>query len=177
MLLENGDPAQLPAVALCKLAENSSKSDSVLGIFSAINEEYGSGGQDIFTPRINNEKKAMLAKMTYWVFGLFWGISNRKRGIGIGTYERNTGVETYFRAYNRGRFKELVRAPATAFERRINLLSLAMPRWQVGNPLVFQPQESADFIEELVATRFRGGDGLSKLVDTVLGETVASAPT
>lgn len=176
LLIEAGDPGQLPAVALCRMGENSAKSDSSLALFSAAGE-VGSAGQDVYAPKnVSEAKRAMLAKTTAWCFALYPLISDRKRGIGVGSYARNVGVEWYARAWENGPFKQLVRAPATSFERRVQLLALAMPRWQVGNPLVFAPDLLDQDMEQMLLDRMRGTDGLSKLVDAALQAAVAAAP-
>lgn len=175
LLIESGDPGQLPAVALCRMGENSAKSDSSLALFSAAGE-VGRAGQDVYAPKnVSEAKRAMLAKTVAWCFGLYPLISD-KRGIGVGSYARNVGVEWYARAWEKGPFKQLVRASATPLERRVQLLALAMPRWQVGNPLVFAPDLLDQDMEQLLLDRMRGTDGLSKLVDAALQAAVAAAP-
>ena len=174
LLIEAGDPGQLPAVCLSRLSENSTKGDGALGLFS---DETGSAGQDVYSPKgVSDAKKAMLARMTAWCFALYPLISNQKRSIGIAAYARSTGLPWYARAWQTGSFKQLVRTPATPFERRIALLTLAIPRWQVGNPLTFAPELLERDIEELLRTRFRGDDALPRLVDTALQGAVRAAP-
>lgn len=75
LVIEHGDPAQNPAnLALCTLSQNSAKSDSVLGLFSAPGEVQGAAGQDVYSPGgVSDAKKAMLAKAVAMVFALYWG--------------------------------------------------------------------------------------------------------
>ena len=177
LLLEAGDPGQLPAVVPSRLSENSAKGDAALGLFSGPDERSGGSGQDVYTPRsVSDPKKALLAKTTAWCFALYPLISNKKRGAGIGSYARNTGVEWYARAWQNGPFQQLVRARATKHERRIALLCLAMPRWQVANPLIFEAGLLDDDTEQLLLDRFRGTDALSMLVDAALQGAVRGAP-
>eukprot|EP00966_Prymnesium_polylepis_P222793 5153900-Prymnesium_polylepis.1 len=75
LVIEHGDPAQNPTnLALCILSQNSAKSDSVLGLFSAPGEVQGAAGQDVYSPGgVSDAKKAMLAKAVAMVFALYWG--------------------------------------------------------------------------------------------------------
>jgi len=75
LVIEHGDPAQNPTnLALCTLSQNSAKSDSVLGLFSAPGEVQGAAGQDVYSPGgVSDAKKAMLAKAVAMVFALYWG--------------------------------------------------------------------------------------------------------
>jgi hypothetical protein len=176
LIIECGDPAQTPAVVLSTLAENSAKSDDALSIFAAPGEA-ARAGQGVYVPRnVSEAKKAMLAKTTAWIWGLYMLISDKKRTIAIGAYARSTGCAWYARAWQNGPFKQLVRTPASSYERRIQLLTLAMPRWQMGNPLVFNPGLLNAELEELLLRRFKGTDALPKLVDEALQAGVAGAP-
>lgn len=75
LIIEHGDPAQNPAnLVLCTLSQNSAKSDSVLGLFSAPAEVQGAAGQDVYSPSgVSEVKKAMLAKTVAMMFALYWG--------------------------------------------------------------------------------------------------------
>ena len=75
LVIEHGDPAQIPTnLVLCTLSQNSAKSDSVLGLFSAPGEMQGTAGQDVYSPEgVSDAKKAMLAKAVAMVFALYWG--------------------------------------------------------------------------------------------------------
>ena len=75
LVIEHGDPAQNPTnLALCTLSQNSAKSDSVLGLFSAPDDMQGAAGQDVYSPGgVSENKKAMLAKAVAMVFALYWG--------------------------------------------------------------------------------------------------------
>jgi len=87
----------------------------------------------------------------------------------------SVGVEWYARALKNGPFKDLVHAPATAFERRVQLLSAALPRWGVGNPFVFFPKMLDRRLQALLQARFEGRDATCQLVNAALS-TVAAAP-
>ena len=54
--------------------------------------------------------------------------------------------------------------PATAFERRINLITAAVPRWAACDPFTFDVGALDEDVQEVVGRRLRGSDGLSKLV-------------
>lgn len=105
------------------------------------------------------------------------GVSNKKRSAGIGAYyARGTGIEIYARAWENGPFKELVRRPASSFERRNALLMAAMPQWSTCNPLVFNHKLLDVCLERLLTARFKGMDELSRLVDATLQAGVVGAP-
>ena len=176
LLIELGDPAQFPAVVLSTLAENSSKSDSALGCFSVPAERSGGAGQDVYSPTSNRWKQQMLAKMVAQVFLAYPLISNKKRSRGVAAYgTASVGVSWYARAWSDGPFKDLVRAPASDFERRIQLVSAALPKWGVSNPFVWNPSALDGRLEELLQARFEGRDATCMLVNAALS-TVASAP-
>ena len=103
-------------------------------------------------------------------------ISDKKRSVGIGSYARSTGCATFARAWENGPFQALAGAQASDFERRVQLLSLGIGKWQVGNPLSFDPTLLDADASELLRLRFRGEDAISKLVDAALQAGVASAP-
>jgi len=180
LLLECGDPAQLPAVVICQLGENSAKGDKALGLFSSEDDsEAAVAGQGVYAPNdVSEEKKAMLAKMAVWVWGLYPLISDKMRSTGIGTYESSTGCAWWGRAWETGPFKEQVDQEATPFERRIQLLTMGIQSWRVGNPLVFgDPSQLLDYkMRSLIKRRFKGEDKLPKLVDRALQAAVALAP-
>ena len=72
-------------------------------------------------------------------------------------------------------FRQLVEAPPTAWERRIQLLCLGM-QWQVGNPLVLHTGVLDDALAALLGSRFRGDDPLLRLCDQALLDSVLRAP-
>ena len=188
-------------LVLCTLSQNSAKSDSVLGLFSAPGE-VGAAGQDVYSPvGVSGAKKAALAKVVAMVFALYWGappwarhqhaaraeragapcahagVTNKKRSAGIGAYyARGAGIEVYARAWQNGPFRSLVRRSASGFERRNALLTAAIPQWQTCNPLVFDPSLLDARLERLLLARFKGTDELSRLVDATLQANVAAAP-
>ena len=179
LIVECGDPGQLPAVVLSRLEENSAKGDDSISLF-AQEGEAERAGQGVYAPTgVSNPKIAMLARYIAWVWTLYPLISDKKRSIAIGAYARSTGCAWYARSWQHGTFQDLLLKPADEFERRIQLLSLAMPRWQVGNPFVFNPKLIDRNTEAalLVERRFKGTDGLPSLIDRALQAGVASAPT
>ena len=176
LLIECGEPAQTPAVVLSTLEQNSAKSDDSLSLFSVAGEA-SRAGQGVYAPRgVSEDKKAMLAKTVAWVWALYPLISDKKRSIGIGAYARSTGCAVYGRAWETGPFKQLTRLRATGFERRVQLLSLGMARWQCGNPLVFDAGLLDGDAEALLLDRFKGVDALPRLVDAALQAGVAAPP-
>ena len=176
LIIECSDPAQTPAVVISKLEENSAKSDDALALFSTAGEA-ARAGQGVYAPRnVSTPKKAMLAKTVAWVWLLYPLVSDKKRSVGIGAYARSTGSAWYARAFESGPFQALVQSVGTPFERRIQLLALGMPRWQVGNPLVFDASSVDDDVRRLLLDRFKGEDALPRLVDAVLQAGVVSAP-
>ena len=124
------------------------------------------------------KKKQMLAKYVCWVWLLYPLISDKKRSIAIGAYARSTGCAWYGRSWENGPFAEMARAVPTEFERRVQLLSLGMTRWQVGNPLVFNPKlfDGDTDHKRMLLARFKGNDKIPLLVDKALQAGVASAP-
>jgi hypothetical protein len=175
LLIECGDPAQTPAVVLSTLAQNSAKSDDSLSLFSA--DGAARAGQGVYAPRgVSEAKKAMLAKTVAWTWLLYPLVSDKKRSVGIGAYARSTGCAVYGRAWESGPFKRLSLLQATGFERRIQLLSLGMARWQCGNPLVFDVGLLDGDANTLLLNRFKGMDALPSLVDAALQAGVAAAP-
>jgi hypothetical protein len=119
----------------------------------------------------------MLAKSVAMVFALYWGISNKKRSAGVGAYyARGCCVEVYARAWENGPFKQLVRQPASKFERQNALLTAAVPHWSTCNALVLNPGLLDEKMERLLLARFRGTDELSRLVDAALQAGVVAAP-
>jgi hypothetical protein len=179
LILECGDPGQVPAVALCKLAENSAKGDSALMLFSNSDDvEAASAGQGAYSPTdVSEAKKRMLAKHAAWVWALYPLISDQKRSIGITSYDSSTGCAWWSRAWQSGTFQSQVDAPATDFEKRIHLLSLGIRSWRVANPMVFTPGYMIQDMKDYIGSRFSGTDALPKLVDSALRRSVARAPT
>ena len=70
----------------------------------------------------------------------------------------------------------MARQEPTKFERRIELLKLAMTKWGIGNAFVFDPSLLDGDFEELLLRRFAGSDCISKLVQRALVQNVAGAP-
>jgi hypothetical protein len=176
LLIETGNPAQLPAVVLARLTENSAKGDDALGLFLPDNETSTSG-QGLYTPSdVSIQKKNALAKTICWVFGLYPLISNRKTTSGVQGYSNGgTGVSWYARSWEHGTLKSRAYAKATAFERRVNFLTASMPQWGVSNPLVFHTSGLKD-MENMILKRFRGQCSTARLVDACLLREVVGAP-
>ena len=65
LIIEHGGEEQNPMnLVLCTLSQNSSKGDSVLGLFSPSGERQGTAGQGVYTPSgVSEAKQAMLAKI------------------------------------------------------------------------------------------------------------------
>ena len=117
--------------------------------------------------------------MVAYTVAVYWGVSNKKRSAGVGAYyARGVGIEVYARAWGEGAsvFKELVRRPASGFERRNALITAAIPHWQTYNALVFDSSLLDARMERLLLARFRGTDELSRVVDAALQAGVAAAP-
>jgi hypothetical protein len=174
LLSEAGSPAQLPAVVLCTLAENSAKGDDALGVWL---DDSASAGQDVYNPRVPDVKKAMLAKHVAWVFGLYALISNKKRTAGVTAYaDGATGVAWWARSWQRGSLRDAMLLPASGFERQVHLLSAAMPRWGICNPVVFDTSHLDSDMQSLLLDRLRGKCATAMLVDAALQAAVTEAP-
>jgi hypothetical protein len=94
----------------------------------------------------------------------------------VGPLSRTSGCEAFGRALNEGPLLELIRSPATEWERRMQLLNLAMGNWQVGNPLVLYEDPLTSELEALLLKRFQGTDALLQLCDEALKHSVLFAP-
>jgi hypothetical protein len=118
-----------------------------------------------------------MAKISTSMFALYPLISDRKSIAGIGGFASGgSGVSWYARAWEYGPMQELVRRTATDFERRVNLVTLAVPRWAVGDPLTLYPGRLDADLEQLVVRRMKGTDGVSHLVDAALRASVLAPP-
>jgi len=176
LLSESNDPAQVPAVVLCRLEENSAKGDESLGLFGA-SGEVPRAGQGVYSPTgVSVEKRQLLSRYVAWMWLLYPLIRDKKRSVGIGAYSRSTGCALYGRAWDSGVFKQLARSQPSGYERRVQLLSFAMTRWQVGCPLTFDPSLLDADGEALLEARFKGLDAIPSLVDAALQASVAAAP-
>ena len=85
----------------------------------------------------------------------------------------------YERAWktNRADFQDLILQEATAWERRIQLLNLAVKGWQVCNPLVlYGPTMFKSEFQDLLGDRFAGTDVLLDLCVEALVDSVLLAP-
>jgi hypothetical protein len=83
--------------------------------------------------------------------------------------------------------RSLIHGRVSAWERRRELLTMAIPGWSVGNPLVLyttllSDQEDAIIqgfgsdLDLLVKLRFSGSDRLLVVVDQALRDSVLLAP-
>ncbi len=175
LFLETRSPTQNPVnITISLLPENSEKGSNPIGLFSIPTEAKGKG---IYSPDlVSDEKKALLAKKTACMFLSYPSLSNKISSKGSASMSRSSGVELYARAFelNPG-FRELLNRPATKWERRIQLLNLAMP-WQVGNPLVLYEKIFNADLEILLVRRFKGEDRLLKLCDEAVANSVLLAP-
>jgi hypothetical protein len=173
LLVECAAPDQLPfQCVISRLSENSSKGSDVLSVFSPQSEASGKG---LYNPRISTAKKARLAKLVVSTFLLLPLLSNKKTSGGAAPYERASGVEVFARAWRFGPFRQLLERPATPFERRVALLTLAMPKWQICCPFAFGATLTVG-MERMLTDRFRGTDGISRLVDRALARSIEAAP-
>ena len=116
LIIEHGDAEQNPMnLVLCTLSQNSSKGDSVLGLFSPSDERQGTAGQDVYTPSgVSEAKQAMLAKIVAAMTATHVLITNKKRSAGVGAYHaRGSGIEVYARAWWRPNRAPPALCPAT----------------------------------------------------------------
>ena len=146
-----------------------------MGIFSLPLEQKA---KTIYTPLlVSKPKQALLAKAVAYSFLSYPALSNKGTSKGTAALHRGCGVETYARAWtNNPAFKQLVGAPATPWERRIQLLNLGIKGWQACNPLVFASNMLTDDLVDLLGARFRGDNPLLQLFDEALRDSVLLAP-
>ena len=176
LVLENRDGRQCPVgIHISLQPENSSKGAKPVGTFS-LPSESRDPKRVYATPLLPEPKRAQLAKSTAFGFLAYLGLSNQQTSKGSAPLAASSGVATYARAWvqNPG-FRQLVEAPPTAWERRIQLLCLGM-QWQVGNPLVLHAGVVNDDLAALLSSRFRGDDPLLRLCDQALLDSVLRAP-
>jgi len=176
LLIEAADPGEIAAATyISTLSQNSAKGDRAVGLF--LPGEGSSASQGVYVPRgVSEPKKRMLAKQVCWMFGILPLISDSQRRVGIGTFARSVGSQYYARAWRFGQLRPLATAPASAYERRIQLLCLAMPKWQFANPFTFRPSLLDDDVAGLLQKRFLGDDSIPALVDEALQQSIQSAP-
>ena len=176
LLIEAGDPGQLPiGVALSLLSENSGKSDLPLGHFQMESEQRSQG---LYYSKASLPKRARMARITTTMTTLYPLITDRKTAAGIGSFGTGggSGVSWYARAWQYGPMRELAQRPATAFERRINLITAAVPRWAICDALTFDTSALDANVHRVVERRWKGTDGIAKLVDSALRATVQAPP-
>lgn len=179
-ILETRQAEQNPAqITIALLSENSAKGSLPLGTFSLSDEAPGDG---VYTPALGSRspKRSLLARATVMPFLCYPGMSNKKSVKGKAAFATSSGVAVLGRAfdYNNTTFRRLVKQTPTAWERRIQLLCLALPQWQVGNPLtLYKNDVLTDEMWALAGARMKGNDALLKLCDEALGNSVLYAPT
>jgi len=175
LILESRSPAQNPVnITISLLEENSEKGSNPLGLFSIPSEVKGKG---IYSPDVVSEAKVrLLAKTTAFMFLMYPAVSNKTSSKGSARMSRGSGVQVYARALetNTG-FRNLIRTAATKWERRVQLLNLAM-QWQICNPLVLYSDMFTTELETLLLRRFKGEDSLLRLCDEAVENSVLLAP-
>ena len=177
-ILETRQAEQNPAqITIALLSENSAKGSLPLGTFSLPDEAKGDG---VYTPALGarSPKRSLLARATVMPFLCYPGMSNKKSSKGKAAFATSSGIAVLGRAfdYNSATFRRLVEQTPTAWERRIQLLCLALPQWQVGNPLTLYNNVLTDEFWALAGARMKGNDVLLKLCDEALGNSVLYAP-
>lgn len=175
LVFENRDGRHCPVgIHIALQTQNVAKGAFPLGIFS---REESRRSTQIYNADLPFKKQAQLAKSTAFAFLAYLGLSDKKNSKSLVALSKSCGVGVYEYAWqnNRDSFVRLIRAKATSWERRIQLLCLGMD-WQVGNPLVLYPDVFDDNLVTLLGLRFDGGDDLLKLCDEALTNSVLRAP-
>jgi|SaaInlV_125m_DNA_1040241.scaffolds.fasta_scaffold05237_4 hypothetical protein len=175
LIFENRDGRHCPVgIHIALQTQNVTKAAFPLGIFS---REESRRSTQIYNADLPFKKQAQLAKSTAFAFLAYLGLSDKKNSKSLVALSKSCGVGVYEYAWqnNKGNFVRLIRAKATQWERRIQLLCLGMD-WQVGNPLVLYPDAFDDNLVTLLGLRFAGGDDLLKLCDEALTSSVLRAP-
>ena len=179
-ILEAGVPAQLPAVVMCTLDENSRKGDNALGVW--LHDNNGSGSSGLFNPEsidddTDETNRVMLAKHVAWVFGLYPLITNKSRTAGVTRYDNGgTGVAWWARSWTHGTLEECMTTKSSAYERRINLITAALPQWGVCNPAVFDEALIDDDMKKMLFNRLKGTCSTATLFSDALFVYVSEAP-
>jgi hypothetical protein len=104
------------------------------------------------------------------------GVSNKRTSKGTAALQRSCGIEAYNLAWQEGSFERHLTGPVSAWERRMALLTLAVEKWQICNPLTLYSTTLTAPLKELLVKRFRGEDALLKLCDAALVDSVRAAP-
>jgi len=177
LILENRDGRQTPVgIHIATMTENSAKGSLPLGSFSIPSERTD---KNVYaTPLLSTQKRAQLAKSTAYSFLSYIGLSNKKNSKGVSRLANSTGVAVYARSYdeNGEALRALIETDATPWERRIQLLNLALD-WQVGNPLVLYGSNIlTDEMWRLLGERLRGSDPLLSVCDVAMRNSVLRAP-
>jgi hypothetical protein len=179
LLLETRDGTQNPTqIAIALKTENSKKGQRALGIFSPEDERTA---KYVYTPeQLSDAKKAALAKAIAYSFVAYPALSNKSTTKGVASLKKGSGVAVYGRAWKDGDMKPYVDMKPTGWERRIQLLNLAMPEWQTCNPFVLYHGNSSVASPDmamLIHRRFEGEDKLLQLCDEALGNSVVLPPS
>jgi hypothetical protein len=178
IILENGDAAQnVMNIVISTLESNSSKGSKSIGLFSTPSEQKSGAA---FAPGLVSDAKiAMLAKVVAGVFSSYIGVSNTGKSTkGVASLQRSSGDAVFARAFEQNNFSKWLLVPASAWERRMALLTLGIAEFQVGNPFVlYGPSTVTPELLDLLHSRFRGDtDPVLKLCDEALRDSVLRAP-
>ena len=167
LILENRSPAQNPVnLALCTDSENASKGSLPISAFSTADAQSAMG---LYTPvGVSDAKKAMLARKIAYTLLAYVGVSNKRTSKGTAALSRSCGIEAYNLAWQEGSFERHLTGPVSAWERRMALLTLAVEKWQLANPLVLHGTTPTAPLKAQLVKRFRGEDALLKLCDAAL---------
>ena len=118
----------------------------------------------------------MLARKIAYTMLAYVGVSNKRTSKGTAALQRSCGIEAYNLAWQEGSFERHLTGPVSAWERRMALLTLAVEKWQLANPLTLYSTTLTAPLKALLVKRFRGEDALLKLCDAALIESVRAAP-
>jgi hypothetical protein len=177
LILEHSTPAQnVSNIVISTLESNSAKGSKSLGLFLPPSEQRASAA---YAPQLVSQAKiAMLARTTAFVFCSYVGASSMSRSFkGAASLARSSGDAVYARSLEQNDFARWLRMPVSTWERRIALLTLGMPEYQVCNPFVLYPNIVSDALLKLLSQRFRGTDDpILSLCDEALRDSVLRAP-
>ena len=161
-------------MALCSAYQNGQKGANPLGIFSTTDAQRISG---VYTPSgVSLPKKRLLARKVAYTALSYLGISNKRTSKGNSSLQTSSGIGVYRLAWTTGSFPQLVGGPVDPWERRLELLTLAVEEWQIGNSLVLYPNLLDENLKALLSERFNGSNALLKLCDEALRASVLAAP-
>ena len=175
LILENRSGIQNPVnLVTCSTYQNSAKGANPLGLFSTTDGQRISG---VYTPSgVSLPKKRLLARKVAYTTLSYLGISNKRTSKGNSSLQTSSGIGVYRLAWTTGSFPQLVGGPVDPWERRLELLTLAVEEWQIGNSLVLYPNLLDENLKALLSERFNGSNALLKLCDEALRASVLAAP-